>query len=101
MIEIKAESVNKDGEQGVETTCSIQGGDNQILNEAVAVIQGVMCGVKQISPMLHLTLLMALREEPDVFTGNTEDKGSKSLEESKASDLARLMSRNILKRGVN
>ena len=98
MIEIKAESVTQeDGTRGVTTSVSTEGTSEALFNEALSVIKGVMVGLKESDPVLHMAVLLAISEDTDILMG---DKGKRE-PDTREAELAKAMSKSILKKGVN
>ena len=99
MIEVKAESRNKDGERGVQLQCSIEGTGGDILNEALIAIRAIIAGIKEQDTELYVALLtaMALVLLGDMELEEKEEKKSDPFAEM----MSRLMSKSIIEKGVN
>lgn len=91
MIEIKA-NVNEE-KRGCEVSLSIEGYGNDILHEALAIIQGVMGGLKDQSFALHLVALKAISENPWILTGSEEN--------DVADDFEKFVATSKLREGVH
>lgn len=99
MIEVKAESVTKDGEKGVQLTCSLEGAGDEIVNEALISIRAIIGGVKEESLVLYTMLIAAMAEDQSILRG---ERGEDKEEDEAMLGLAEAMSRGIiLKKGVN
>lgn len=71
MIEIKAESdaIKK----GTAVSSHIEGTLEEILNEALAIIDSLIGNIKKQSVLGHATLLQALADNPEIFMGESEE----------------------------
>ena len=71
MIEIKAESDMR--HEGTTISSHIEGTLEEILNEALAVIESLVGNIKKQSVLGHAMLLKALVENPEIFMGESEE----------------------------
>lgn len=94
MIDIKAESVIRDGDKGVEVSCATKGTGEEIVNEALTIIQSLMATLKKEMPALHLIVLKTLADNAHILLGEDED--------SFASLMCEAMSKGIIRKdGLN
>ena len=93
MIEAKATSDDKRG--GCEVSISMKGNGHELVEEALALIQGVLGSLKDEDAFLHLLAIQAIAEHREILLGKDER------EERTGVRLAEMMSRHILKKGVN
>ncbi len=98
MIEIKAESVTKDGERGVQLTCSLEGTGREIVNEALISIRAIIAGVRNEDEALYAMMMLTILHDKSVLRGEMD--GDERKDEA-ALGLADLMSKAIIKKGVN
>ena len=71
MIEIKAEADMRN--EGTAISSHIEGTLEEVLNEAFAVIGSLIGNIKKQSALGHVMLLQALRENPEIFMGESEE----------------------------
>ena len=96
MIEIKAETVVKNGDKGVSVTARTEGTGEEVVNETLTIIESLMRNLKKETPALYLIALQAIADNPWILSGD------ESNEEYEAKmELAKAMSRGILKGGLN
>lgn len=94
MIEVKATTVEKDGEKGVQIAVQTDGSGLEIVNETVLIIKALMGNLKNEAPHLHLVALMAIKDHRDILCGDgVED------EEHAAKALSEMMSKAIIREG--
>lgn len=98
MLTVTAESVTKDGEKGVQLTCSLEGTGEEIVNEALISIRAIIAGVKEESLGLYSMMIAAMAEDQSILRG---ERGEDKEEDEAMLGLAEAMSRGILKKGVN
>lgn len=91
MIEVKAETIEKNGEQGVQINSQVTGTGLEILNETLLIIKALMDSLKDNDPILHLAALETIAANKDILQGSKD-----SNEEKVMSDL---MSKGIIKEG--
>lgn len=102
MIEVKAESRNKDGERGVQLKCSIEGTGGDILNEALIAIRAIIAGIKEQDTELYVALLTAMALHKSVLLGDMELEEKKEEKSDPFGEMmSRLMSKSIIEKGVN
>lgn len=102
MIEVKAESRNKDGERGVQLQCSIEGTGGDILNEALIAIRAIIAGIKEQDTELYVALLTAMALHKSVLLGDMElEEKEEKKSDPFAEMMSRLMSRSIIRKGDN
>lgn len=98
MIEVKAESRNKDGERGVQLQCSIEGTGGGILNEALIAIRAIIAGIKEQDTELYVALLTAMA----LLLGDIElEEKAEKKSDPFGEMMSRLMSRSIIRKGDN
>lgn len=91
MIEVKAETIEKNGEQGVQINSQVTGTGLEILNETLLIIKALMDSLKDNDPILHLAALETIAANKDILQGSKD-----SNEEKVMSDL---MSKGIIREG--
>ena len=77
MVEAKATANNDKG--GCNVSISMEGHGQEIIEETLAVIQGVMGSLKEQSIMLHMLALKAIADNSEILLGE-EDKIAKEFE---------------------
>ena len=97
MIEVKAKSVTKDGEKGVQLSCSLEGTGEEIVNEALISIRAIIAGVREEDENLYAMMMLTMACNKSVLRG---ERGDKEKDEAMLG-LAEAMSRGIVKKGVN
>lgn len=96
MIEVKAtaEILSDDGDEAnVGVKCEFNGTGNELIHEAIGVIRTVCGHLKETSPVLHAMLIQQIAKDSTVLLGKEDDRVK--------AELASLMSRNVIKKGVN
>lgn len=96
MIEVKAETIVKDGEKGVSISARTEGSGEEVVNETLTIIEALMKNLKKEAPALHLIALQAIAEEPWILSGEENER-----EYEAKMELAKAMSKGILKGGLN
>lgn len=93
MIEVKATTVEQDGEKGVQIEAQTEGTGIEITNETLFIIKALMGNLKSESPILHLAVIRAIAENKEILLGDGDDdiKAEKAMSE--------LMSKAIIKEG--
>lgn len=94
MIEVTANSVTKDGEKGVQLTCSLEGTGEEIVNEALISIRAIIAGVREEDENLYAMMMLTMLHNKSVLRG--ERDGDERKDEA-ALGLAEAMSKAILK----
>lgn len=89
---VKAEATVNDEKKGCNVSISIEGHGEDLINETLALIQGVMGSLKEQSVMLHMVALQAIADNSDILLGG-EDEIAKSFE--------RLIATAKFREGVN
>lgn len=92
MIEIKAEA--DASKRGTTISNHIEGTLEEILNEALAVIESLIGNIKKQSVLGHAMLLKALADNPEIFTGESEDE-----HERFAKMMAEMTSKQVIGKG--
>ena len=96
MIEIKAEAKATDNEvMGVETSVGVKGYGEDIVSEAIAVIQGLMANLKETDEKLHMMVLLIIANDPNILRGEKDE----SEDDKEALVMSKLMSKGIIKEG--
>lgn len=95
MIEVKAQTETRDGDNGVSVTTQLNGTSKDIAAEILAIIESLMRGIKKESPLLHMLILQAIADNTEILSGDGDAKFDAEAE------MARAMSKGILKGGVN
>lgn len=99
MIEVKAESVTKDGEKGVQLTCSFEGVGEEVVNEALVSIRAIIAGVKKQSFGLYAMMIAAMAEDQSILRGERDGGGEDDNKGvSPEARLATLLTRSIVGR---
>ena len=94
MIEVKATTVETDGEKGVQVQAQTEGDGLEIVNETVLIIKALMSNLKNEAPHLHSVALMAIADHRDILCGDeAEDK------ERAAKAMSEIMSKAIIGEG--
>lgn len=94
MIEVKATTVEKDGEKGVQVQAQTEGDGLEIANETLFIIKALMGNLKKEAPLLHLVVLMTIADNRDILCGDeAEDK------ERAAKAMSEIMSKAIIREG--
>lgn len=94
MIEIKATTFNHSTEIDVKIDADLL----EYGAEALAIVHSLMGALKRDNEVLHAAVVKAIADEPKILLG--EDISVKS-EPDVGATLAKMMSKNILKKGVN
>lgn len=94
MIEVKATTVEQDGEKGVRVEAQTEGSDLEIVNETLILIKALMGNLKQKEPYLHLMAIKTIADNRDILCGDeAEDK------ERAAKAMSEIMSKAIIREG--
>lgn len=96
MIRVKAtaEILSDDGgEANVGVECEFNGTGDELVHEAIAVIRSVCGHLKEQSIVLHAMLVQQIASDSSILLGKEDDRVK--------AELASLMSRNVIKKGVN
>ena len=94
MIELKATTVEADGERGVRVEAQTEGGGLEIVNETLITIKALMSNLKKEAPHLHLMAIMAIADHSDILCGDeVKDK------ERAAKAMSEIMSKAIIGEG--
>lgn len=92
MIEAKATADDNRG--GCEVTITLNGSGQQLVEETLALIQGVMGSIKDKDVILHLLIIKAIAEHSEILRGDDE-------ESDKAQEFERLVATTKFRGGVN
>lgn len=94
MIEVKATTVEMDGEKGVQIEAHTEGNGLEIVNETLLIIKALMGDLKREEPLLHLMAVKSIADNRDILCGDeTEDK------ERAAKAMSEIMSKAIIREG--
>lgn len=93
MIEIKAEADMS--KEGTAISSHFKGTLEEILNEAIAVIESLIVNIKKQSVLGHAMLLEVLADNPEIFAGESEEDEHEAF----AKLMAEMTSRGILGKG--
>lgn len=96
MIELKAESLTKDGEKGVQVSYKTEGTGEEIVNEVLICIQSLMGNLKKEAPSLHALAISTIADNIWILLG--ERKEEDSLENLL---MSQLMSKSIIGKELN
>lgn len=94
MIEVKATTVEQDGEKGVQIEAQTEGGGLEIVNETLFIIKALMGNLKREAPHLHLMAIMAIAGNKDILCGDKAED-----EERAAKAMSEMMSKAIIREG--
>lgn len=92
---VKAEATADSNKGGCNVSISIEGHGHEILEETLALIQGVMGSLKDQSVLLHLAAVKAIADHSEILLGKDAD------EDDKAKDFERLVATAKFREGVN
>ncbi len=95
MVEVKAQTEIRDGDSGVSVTTQLNGTSVDIAAEILAIIENLMRGIRRESPLLHMMIIQTIAENMEILSGDNDDKSDAEAE------MARAMSKGILKGGMN
>lgn len=95
MIEVKAETTDHRTEVGVKVDADLI----EYGAEVLAIIQSLMGALRNDDIRLHAAVLKAIEDEPKILLG--EDTPTDEAKAKVELDLAKLMSKAIIKKGVN
>lgn len=94
MIEVKATTVEVDGEKGVQIEAQTEGNGLEIVNETLLIIKALMGDLKREAPLLHLMAIKTIADNRDILCGDeAEDK------ERAAKAMSEIMSKAIIREG--
>lgn len=93
MVEAKAIADNEKG--GCNVSISIEGHEHEILEETLALVQGVMGSLKDQSFVLHLAAIKAIADNSEILFGEEVS------EEDVAKDFERLVATAKFREGIN
>lgn len=91
MIEVKAETVGKGEDKGVSISVRTEGTGEEVVNETLTIIEGLMKGLKKDAPGLHLVALQAIADNPWILSGDEDNK-----EYDAKMEMAKMMSKGVL-----
>lgn len=94
MIEVKAITVEQDGEKGVQIEAQTEGGGLEIVNETLLIIKALMGNLKHEAPHLYLIAIRAIADHKDILCGDKAED-----EEHAARAMSEMMSKAIIKEG--
>ena len=92
MIEVKATTVETNGEKGVQIEAQTEGNGLEIVNETLFIIKALMGNLKKEAPLYHLMAIKTIADHRDILCGD-EESGDKE----KA--MSEVMSRAIIREG--
>lgn len=94
MIEVKAATVEENGEKGVRVEAQTEGSGLEIVNETLILIKALMGNLKKEAPLLHLMAVKSIADNRDILCGDeVEDK------ERAAKAMSEIMSKAIIREG--
>ena len=70
---VKAEATANNEKNGCEVSISMRGHGKELIEETLALIQGVMGSLKQEDRILHMLALQAIAENSEILIGEEED----------------------------
>ena len=89
---VKAEARANDEKQGCNVSISMEGNGKELVEETLAVIQGVMGSLKEQDALLHLLAVEMMIENIEILTGE---------ESNKAEDFERFVATTKFREGIN
>ena len=89
---VKAEATANNEKKGCEVSISMQGHGKDLIEETLALIQGVMGSLKEQNRILHMLALQAIAENSEILLGEEEDI---------AKDFERFIATAKIREGVN
>lgn len=70
---VKVEARANDEKKGCNVSISMEGNGKDLIEETLAVIQGVMGSLKAQGKILHMIALQAIAENSEILIGEEED----------------------------
>lgn len=70
---VKAEAIANSEKNGCEVSISMRGHGKDLIEETLALIQGVMGSLKEQDRILHMLALQAIAENTDILLGEEVD----------------------------
>lgn len=70
---VKAEATANNEKGGCEVSISMQGHGKDLIEETLALIQGVMGSLKEQDRILHMLALQAIAENSEILIGEEKD----------------------------
>lgn len=70
---VKAEATANNEKTGCEVSISMKGHGKDLIEETLALIQGVMGSLKEQDRILHMLALQAIAENSEILIGEEED----------------------------
>lgn len=70
---VKAEAIVNKEKSGCNVSISIEGHGEDLINETLALIQGVMGSLKEQSVTLHMIALNSIAKNTDILFGGEDD----------------------------
>ena len=70
---VKAEATATNAKGGCEVSISMRGHGKDLIEETLALIQGVMGSLKEQDRMLHMLALQAIAENSEILIGEEKD----------------------------
>lgn len=92
---VSAKATADDKRRGCEVSISMEGNGHKLVEEILALIQGVMGSLKEQDLILHLLVLQTIADHSEILLG--EEMSDERLKV----ELAKAMSGSILEKGVN
>lgn len=89
---VKVEARANDEKQGCNVSISMEGNGKELVEETLAVIQGVMGSLKEQDALLHLLAVEMMIENIEILTGE---------ESNKAEDFERFVATTKFREGIN
>ena len=77
---VKAEATANEKKNGCNVSISMQGHGKELIEETLALIQGVMGSLKEQDRILHMLALQAIAENSEILIGEEEDIIAKEFE---------------------
>ncbi len=70
---VKAEATANNEKKGCNVSISMQGNGKDLIEETLALIQGVMGSLKEQDRILHMLAIQAIAENSEILLGEEED----------------------------
>lgn len=78
MVEVKA--IRNDERDGVSCTCKFDGEGITVAGEVCSAISAMMKGLKDTDPILHLAVIDAIQDHPEILFGEDDDAPAEAKE---------------------
>lgn len=96
MVKVVANTVMRGDEKGAEVTMDLQGDGLQITDEVLAIIQGLMNGLKDNDILLHALCLQRIADNPRILLGKGDDDEEEELREAMAVKMSKTTDKSVI-----